>query len=270
MNVRRIHVLVILLAVTVCLVPFRARVRSAAVSIIQIVRGKKSVAERVAEFGDAVHGRLAARFKELGVSYPPRQIILVGLKQEKLLEVWVAGEGGQYEYLGSYPILGASGNLGPKLAEGDGQVPEGIYRIESLNPNSLYHLALRVDYPNRFDTMKGAVDGRTDLGSDIMIHGKSASIGCLAMGDQAAEDLFVMAADSGIDNIRVILSPVDLRVQDLPRSMPKVPPWTPELYADIRSELMKLAGPDGSTNRDQPIRSDTNRTSSPEIVPRRP
>jgi murein L,D-transpeptidase YafK len=269
MKFKRIHALVILLAVVVCLYPFRAKVRSAAVSIIQIVRAKKSVVERVAEFGDAVHGRLEARFKELGVSYPPRKIILVGLKQEKLLEVWVAGEGGQYEYLGSYPILGASGNLGPKLAEGDGQVPEGIYRIESLNPNSLYHLALRVDYPNRFDTMKGAVDGRTDLGSDIMIHGKSASIGCLAMGDQAAEDLFVMAADSGIETIQVILSPVDFRIRDLPATMAKVPPWTPELYADIRNELMKLKRSDPSTNGSQPDGSETNRTSSPEIVPRR-
>ncbi|HRY49513.1 MAG TPA: hypothetical protein P5186_15795 [Candidatus Paceibacterota bacterium] len=263
MRVRRIHVLVVFLALAACLIPFRTKVRSAAVSAIQVLKGKKSVAERVTEFGDAVHKRVAARFKEVGVAYPPKRINLVGLKREQVLEVWVSGGSGQCEYLTTYPILGASGTLGPKLVEGDGQVPEGVYKIDSLNPNSLYHLALRVDYPNRFDRAKGALDGRAALGSDIMIHGKSASIGCLAMGDQAAEDLFVMAAESGIENITVILSPVDFRIRSLPATMPKVPPWTEELYADIRCELMKLTRqPDGAANRSQPSRSETNRTSS--------
>jgi hypothetical protein len=263
MRVRRIHVLVILLGAAICLVPFRGKVRSAAVSVIQIVRGKKTVSERVAEFGDAVHGRLAPRFNELRVPYPPEKIIFVGIKQEQILEVWISGKSGLYEYLATYPILGASGRLGPKLVEGDGQVPEGIYRIDSLNPNSLYHLALRVDYPNRFDRAKGSLDGRDALGSDIMIHGKSVSIGCLAMGDQAAEDLFVMAAESGTENITVILSPVDFRIRSLPATMPKIPPWTAELYSDIRSELMKLKRqPDGAANRSQPVRSEPNRTSA--------
>ena len=120
------------------------------------------------------------------------------------------------------------------------QVPEGLYRIESLNPNSLYHLALRVDYPNQFDRAKGRADGREDLGGDIMIHGKSCSIGCLAMGDPAAEELFVLAAETGIDNLSVILTPVDFRTDELPAEMPKGPDWTPELYASIKRELMKL------------------------------
>ncbi len=263
MRVRRVHFLVILLGAAICLVPFRGKIWSAAVSVIQIVRGKKSVSERVAEFGDAVHSRLAARFKELGISYPPQKIVLVGLKQERFLEVWVSDQSGRIEYLKAYPILGASGTLGPKLVEGDGQVPEGIYRIDSLNPNSLYHLALRVDYPNRFDRAKGSADGRAALGSDIMIHGKSASIGCLAMGDQAAEDLFVMAAESGIEDIVVILSPVDFRIRSLPATMPTAPSWTPELYTDIRNELMKLTRrPGGAANGSQPIPSETNRTSA--------
>jgi hypothetical protein len=37
-------------------------------------------------------------------------------------------------------------------------------------------------------------DGRKNLGSNIMIHGKNCSVGCLAMGDEAAEELFVLAA----------------------------------------------------------------------------
>ena len=125
----------------------------------------------------------------------------------------------------------------PKLREGDGQAPEGLYRIESLNPNSAYHLSLRVNYPNAQDRKRGAEDGRTDLGSDIMIHGRDVSIGCLAMGDAAAEDLFVLAADTGIKNIAVIMCPVDFRVRELPGNMPPLPGWCGELYGEIRQAL---------------------------------
>jgi murein L,D-transpeptidase YafK len=104
----------------------------------------------------------------------------------------------------------------------------------------MYHLALRVNYPNQFDKAKGKLDGREDLGCDIMIHGKDCSIGCLAMGDEAVEDLFVLAAETGIDSISVILTPVDFRTQELPVRTREVPKWTPELYASIKQELRKL------------------------------
>jgi hypothetical protein len=205
-----------------------------------ISNDRKTVADRVKEFGEAVHQRLAPRFSQVGVAYPPRRLTLVGLKQERTLEVWVAGQDGAFRLLQTFPILGASGTLGPKLAEGDRQVPEGLYRIESFNPNSSYHLALRVNYPNSFDKAKGKLDGRANLGSDIMIHGGSASVGCLAMGDQAAEDLFVLAAETGINNITVILSPVDFRTKDLSGIQSNLPSWGPELYAQIKDELNKL------------------------------
>src|ERR1035437_1209451 len=166
--------------------------------------------------------------------------MLVGPKEAGALEGWVSDGGAELQYLKTYPILGTSGTLGPKLAEGDEQIPEGLHRIESLNPNSLYHLALRVNYPNSFDKAKGAQDGRANLGSDIMIHGKAASLGCPAMSDEAAEDLFVLGAETGIENIGVILSPVDFRVRGLPPNMPATPAWTPGLYADIQRKLMKL------------------------------
>ncbi len=240
MRVKSLNVLLVFLAPAVCSIPFHAKIRSVTVSVIQILKGRRTVVERLAEFGDAVHNRLAAQFREVGMDYPPKKIIFVGLKKERVLEVWVSNGSARFQHLKSYPILGASGTLGPKLSKGDGQVPEGIYKIESLNPNSLYHLALRVNYPNSFDKAKGTLDGRAELGSDIMIHGKSASIGCLAMGDQAAEDLFVLAAEAGIENIAVILSPVDFRLRGLPADMPILPRWTSELYASIQQELVKL------------------------------
>ena len=109
-----------------------------------------------------------------------------------------------------------------------------------MNPNSRYHLSLRVDYPNAHDRAKAAVDGRTKLGGDIMIHCRAWSDGCFAMGDPAAEDLFVLAAETGLAHVSVILSPVDFRVRELPDKRPNVPAWTTELYALIGQELMNL------------------------------
>jgi hypothetical protein len=237
MKIKKIHILLAMLALALCTIPFRQKIRRSVVTAIQVRKGLKTVAKRVEEFGPAVRQRLAGDFQRLGVTYPPKKITLVGLKQEKLLELWVSDPP---RLLKTYRILGASGVPGPKLIQGDRQVPEGIYQIDSLNPNSLFHLALHVNYPNAHDRAKGRLDGREDLGGDIMIHGGSGSIGCLAMGDEAAEDLFVVVAETGIDNVSVILSPMDFRKRELPADMPDVPAWTPELYRTIQQELRRL------------------------------
>ena len=240
MKIKKKHIFLALLIVVICIIPFRASLRQPVIAIIQMIKGKKTIAARVDQFGDAVRGRLGPEFERVGFAYPPGRIILVGLKHENLLELWVSEGQASPKLLKSYPILKASGTLGPKLKDGDMQVPEGVYRIESLNPNSMFHLALRVNYPNEFDKAKGKIDGREDLGCDIMIHGKNSSIGCLAMGDEAAEELFVLAAETGIENISVILSPVDFRTRELPAKMPKTPQWSTELYDTIKKELKTL------------------------------
>ncbi len=209
-----------------------------------MTREKKTTADRVAEYGEMVRARLKPDFDRINVAYPPGRVTLLGIKAERKLEVWVSsGPDGTWTFLKSYPILGISGTLGPKLREGDSQVPEGLYRVESLNPNSLYHLALRVNYPNEEDRRRGVEEGRQELGSDIMIHGKTCSIGCLAMGDRAAEDLFVLAAETGIENMAIILSPVDFRKETLPADMPAVPKWTNDLYTRVKQEMDKLGKP---------------------------
>lgn len=80
-------------------------------------------------------------------------------------------------------------------------------------------------------------EGRTDPGGDIMIHGSRVSIGCLAMGDPTAEDLFILAAQTGIENISVILSPVDFRIVDIDADLSELPDWAPQLYMQIKTEL---------------------------------
>lgn len=199
-----------------------------------------TVAERLEQYGPSARARLAAHFEKQKIAYPPRELVLVGLKQEKILEVYAQSGTNRLRLIRTYPILAASGVAGPKLREGDRQVPEGIYAIESLNPNSRYHLSLRVNYPNAFDREQARQEQRTNLGGDIMIHGKAASIGCLAMGDEAAEDLFVLAADTGLENIKVILAPLDLRKHDVVPGAENMPPWTVQLYERVRAELRKL------------------------------
>lgn len=204
------------------------------------VKAGATVADRLEEYGPPARARLRPHFRARGVSYPPCRLVVVGLKLEKLLEVYAADASGNVAFVRSYPILSASGRIGPKLREGDLQVPEGIYRIALLNPNSRFHLSLGINYPNEFDRRQARREGRTRLGGDIMIHGGAASIGCLAMGDQAAEDLFVLAAETGRKNITVVLSPVDFRVRGLPEDGPELPAWTEELYATIGQRLAAL------------------------------
>ena len=205
------------------------------------VFGKKTVGDRVAECGPRARVRWTPHFSRAGVAYPPAQVTLVGLKAEKRLDVYASAADGDMRFIRSYPILAASGVSGPKLKRGDRQVPEGVYGIESLNPNSRFHLALRVDYPNAFDREMAAADGRSDLGSDIMIHGSDVSVGCLAMGDEAAEDLFVLAAETGIERVKVLLAPAAAR-----SAWPAgdaLPPWAPALYAALAAEIDRLPSP---------------------------
>lgn len=199
----------------------------------------KTVDDRVAEFGESVDKRLAPYFAAASIPYPPAKVTLIGLKQERELQVYAAGTDGKYNLIRTYPILAASGKLGPKLREGDLQVPEGLYRIESLNPNSRFHLSLRVNYPNEFDRAQAKAEKRTNLGGDIMIHGNSVSIGCLAIGDSAAKDMFVLAARTKLRNIQVIISPVDFRNGKVAEPSGDVPKWLGSLYESIKAELSK-------------------------------
>ncbi len=195
--------------------------------------------ERLAEIGPNARLRLRERFSANGIAFPPAEIALVAVKDESKLELFVRGaKGAPWRLVDVFPLLAQSGGLGPKLRQGDHQVPEGSYRVSFLNANSLYHVSMRLDYPNRFDREMAARDRRTNLGGDIMIHGKAMSVGCLAVGDLAAEELFVLAADVGIRNVEVLVVPTDfIRGQLVPASLPVAPSWLPMLYADLSRRL---------------------------------
>jgi len=205
------------------------------------ITGGRTVAAAVSQYGDAARGRLGPAFAEAKTTYPSSRVALLGLKSERVLELW-ADDGGGWRFVKRYPVLAASGKTGPKLREGDRQVPEGVYRIAALNPNSSYHLSMQIDYPNAFDLQQATSEGRTNPGGEIFIHGSNVSIGCLAIGDEAIEELFVLVSDVGKGNVTVLLAPSDPRVEPLPRTLPNAPVWLPALYDRIEKEFAAFPG----------------------------
>ncbi|MBC7584732.1 MAG: murein L,D-transpeptidase [Tardiphaga sp.] len=113
-------------------------------------------------------------------------------KQEAELEVWKQNRSGQFALLKTYPICRWSGDLGPKIKEGDRQAPEGFYNITpaQMNPQSSYYLSFNMGYPNAFDKSLG----RT--GSQLMVHGDCSSRGCYAMTDEQISDIYALGRES--------------------------------------------------------------------------
>jgi hypothetical protein len=199
-----------------------------------------SVRSVLAKIQGPVEQRLGPMFSRVGVPYPPRRVWLLAFKEEERIELWAQGAAGRPTFVREYPILRTSGYAGPKLREGDFQVPEGVYRVLWLNPASSYHLSMKLDYPNDFDRAMAREDGRSNLGGDIFIHGKNESVGCLAMGDDAIEELFVLAARVGVENTTTIIAPHDLRSKPLP-AIENRPPWVGKLYASLVAELRRFS-----------------------------
>jgi len=196
-----------------------------------------SVADRIGQYGPAVATRLMPAFAAAGIAYPPHELAYLAFKDSSILEVYARNaDSPAWTFIRSYPVLATSGHAGPKLREGDRQVPEGVYHVDWLNPNSRSHLSLHLDYPNAFDEIVAQREGRVNLGRDIAIHGGVESIGCLALGDEAAEDLFVLSALVSFPVIRVLISPTDFRA-DAAMHLPLTPPWTGALYGWLRVEL---------------------------------
>jgi murein L,D-transpeptidase YafK len=119
-------------------------------------------------------------------------ILMRVFKEEAELEVWKQDTTGRFQILKTYPVCRWSGDLGPKLREGDRQTPEGFYRVtpELMNPHSNYHLSINIGFPNSFDRANNRD------GSLLMIHGDCWSVGCFAMTDEQIGEIYSLARDS--------------------------------------------------------------------------
>lgn len=142
---------------------------------------------------DEVRRRLAPPMKKLlrasGFDLGDAVFIRI-FKETRELELWLRSETSPRFHLWKiYHVSAMSGKLGPKLAEGDCQAPEGFYDVtaEALNPESDFHLSFNIGFPNEFDV----ASERT--GSWIMVHGGDASVGCFAMTDPVIEEIYLIA-----------------------------------------------------------------------------
>ncbi|MDA9272251.1 L,D-transpeptidase family protein [bacterium] len=196
-----------------------------------------AVDRAISRYGLQKEPYLKRFFTKAGVAYPPHDIALLAFKQEQQIQLWAKNEKAAWRYIHTYPLTAFSGRLGPKLKEGDRQIPEGIYRLTTLNPFSSYHLSMMINYPNDFDRLQAIKDGRHTLGGNIFLHGKTLSIGCLAVGDDAIDQLFLLTHRVGLNHVQLIIAPNDLRRSKPATNAFAQPRWLPELYKKIAIAL---------------------------------
>ena len=149
---------------------------------------------------------------------PQAPIFIRIFKEDSELEIWKLKSDGRFYHFKTYPICNWSGEIGPKLKEGDRQAPEGFYSVsrEQMNPDSKYHLAMNLGYPNAYDR----AHGRT--GEFLMIHGRCKSAGCYAMTDALMEEIYAIARDAflgGNDTFEVHAFPFRMTEANMARRL---------------------------------------------------
>jgi murein L,D-transpeptidase YafK len=206
----------------------RALITSAALAAGALLAGCNSDEISLAQNAKAnqpVSPKLVAEMteKEMDLQSP----ILVRLfKQEAELEVWKQDRSGRFALLKTYPICRWSGDLGPKVREGDRQAPEGFYNISpaQMNPQSAYYLSFNTGYPNAYDRSLG------HTGSELMVHGDCSSRGCYAMTDEQIAEIYSLGRESFFGGQRAFqfqaypfrMTPVNMARH---RNNPNMPFW---------------------------------------------
>ena len=160
-------------------------------------------------------------------SMPKESPILVRIfKEEAELEVWKQDTTGQYALLKTYPICRWSGELGPKIKQGDRQAPEGFYSIApgQMNPNSSWYLSFNIGFPNAYDR----ANDRT--GQFLMVHGDCSSAGCYAMTDEQMGEIYALGREAflgGQKAFQVQAYPFHMTAHNMARhrNNPAMPFW---------------------------------------------
>ncbi len=161
-----------------------------------------------------VEDSLKKQFLEKKLHWPPSELYIRSFKYDRQLEVWVKNDDKEtFKLFKTYRVCMQSGSMGPKRFEGDYQIPEGFYYINEFNPNSNYHLALGLNYPNASDKI---LSDSLHPGKGIYIHGNCVSTGCIAISDAPIEELYVLTTyvkDNGQNFIPVHVFPVKYNIR---------------------------------------------------------
>ena len=102
------------------------------------------------------------------------------------------------------------------------------------------HLSIMINYPNSFDRLQATRESRVRVGSNIFLHGKALSVGCLAVGDKAIDQIFLLVHRVGLKNVQLIIAPNDLRKSKPATALHKQPKWVTQLYKKIEIALKKF------------------------------
>lgn len=152
--------------------------------------------------------------QQKSISINSMQMLLVGNKKEKELQLWAKSKNEKkYRHIKSYDFCALSGELGPKRKMGDEQVPEGFYYIDRFNPSSNFHLSLGINYPNKSDRLLG---DKINPGGDVFIHGNCVTIGCIPITDDKIKELYICsveATNNGQKKIPVYIFPAKMNEQ---------------------------------------------------------
>lgn len=150
---------------------------------------------------------------------------IMAYKAEGKLELWLRTKANRdYKLFRTYDFCAHSGTLGPKVIEGDGQTPEGFYKINVFNPMSSFHLSLGVDYPNATDLARTGKDRKP--GGDIYIHGNCVTVGCIPLTDEKIKEVYVLAVEArnaGQQDIPVTIMPFRMTKANLDKYLQTYP-----------------------------------------------
>ncbi|HMP94329.1 MAG TPA: hypothetical protein PKD90_15725, partial [Phnomibacter sp.] len=148
--------------------------------------------KRVSNAFEAREEILKKEMEAKGLQWPAKYLYIRSFKYDSKLEVWAKNSKTEkYRLFKTYKVCALAGNFGPKRFEGDYQVPEGFYYVNQFRPNSNYHLALGVNYPNPSDRV---LSDPVKPGAEIYIHGSCVTVGCIPLTDPIIEELYVLAA----------------------------------------------------------------------------
>ncbi len=177
-------------------------------------------------------------------------VLIRAFKKESEMEIWKQRSDGRYVYLKTFPMCRWSGQLGPKVREGDRQVPEGFYTITpgSMNPNSAYYLSFNVGYPNAYDRAWG------HTGGSIMVHGICSSAGCFSMTDQQIEEIYAIMREAfagGQHAVQMQSFPFRMTAENMAKHRldPNIGFWRELKKGSDTFEVTKMQTPVGVCNK---------------------
>ena len=177
-------------------------------------------------------------------------VLIRAYKKEAEMEIWKQTSEGRYIYVKTFPMCRWSGQLGPKVREGDRQVPEGFYTITpgSMNPNSAYYLSFNVGYPNAYDR---AWD---HTGGSIMVHGICSSAGCFSMTDTQIEEIYAIMREAfagGQHAVQMQSFPFRMTAENMAKHRldPNIAFWRELKKGSDEFEVTKMQTPVGVCNR---------------------